>query len=72
MPQSAEAIDRVVDGPVFSSHSKEQRPFDATAREAELDAARSTFGGEVEPVAQWIENVAAFHHMGGLSGLTAD
>ena len=72
MPQEPDAIERVINGPVFSRHSKEQRPFDAAARQAELDAARSTFGGEVEPVAQWIEKVAAFHNMGALSGLASD
>lgn len=53
------AIDRVLTGPAFTSHSKSNTGFSAADRAAEQRDAAETHADEIDKVAVWAEAVAA-------------
>lgn len=59
LPLTDAAVEGIVQGPVFSRHSKEDKSFDTGARQREHEAADQLRGEEVEKVSAWIAAVAA-------------
>ena len=48
----------IVAGPAFTTHSKDRRAFDPTARDAEYDASAAAHGDEIDKVLVWADAVA--------------
>jgi hypothetical protein len=66
-----EALRNVVAGPVFATHSKEDRPFGTAERSSEVRQLRDAFEEEVELVARWVEAVVGFHQLPPMTGLSS-
>jgi hypothetical protein len=63
------AMRKVVAGPVFKTHSKENRPFDSAKRSDEIRQLREAHWEEVDLVARWVQAVVSFHQLPPLTGL---
>jgi hypothetical protein len=58
-PLDREAVDAIIAGPAFNTHSKHGTAFDAVDRSAEHHAAAEMYADEIDKVAQWAEAVGA-------------
>ncbi len=58
LAMSNDALGQLVEGPVFTRHSKNDADFDAGAREAERQAGEALHADEIEKVSVWAETVA--------------
>jgi hypothetical protein len=58
-PLDAAAVDAIVTGPAFKTHSKSGSDFDAGKRDSEIHDAAEIHADEIDKVALWAEAVAA-------------